>query len=236
MNNYKDIANSNLFYVVAIVVITVVLAQSVAFMIMAIRRGNKLGLNKDNYKKAMVSAASVAIVPSIATLIGFFSLAPVLGTPIAWTRLSIIGGIMVEGTAATMGATAAGATSLGGPDYTSVAFASSVWVMTIGTMWYLLSTTFFLKKVKSSINKSKKKDQKWGSILPTSVIMGLLSAFYMKPVINGGQGLITLLASSVIMFVFFMLMKKYKNSTFLKEFALPLSMVGGMIFIVLYLM
>lgn len=236
MDSYKAIANSGIFYFLAIIVISFVLLQSIIFLLMAIKRGNKLGLTKENYKKAMVSGAMVSVVPSIATLIGFFSLAPVLGVPVSWTRLSIIGSLMVEATAASMGATAAGALTLGGANYTGMAFASSVWVMTIGTAWYLLSTTLFLKRVKKSISKGMNKDKKWAGILTISVIMGILSTFYMKPVIYGGQELITLLASSVVMVGFVLLMKKYKDSTFLKEFAMPLSMVGGMIFIVLYSM
>jgi hypothetical protein len=236
MKDYMGIANSGIFYVLAAIIISFVLVQSIIFLVMAVRKGNKLGLTKEHYRKAFVSGASVTIVPAIAVLIGIFSLAPVMGTPIIWARLSIIGGLMVEAAAASIGATAAGATSLGGAGYTSIAFASSVWAMTIGTMWYLLSTTFLLKKIKNNVSKKANRDRKWGSILPTTIIIALLSTFYMKPIVFGGQELITLLSSSCIMFVFFMLMKRYKDSQFLKQFAMPLSMVGGMAFIVFYTM
>lgn len=119
--DYLNIANSYVFYIVAVIIISFVVAQSVILLRMALKRSKVVGISKKQIYAAMRSSISVAILPSIATTIGFFTLAPILGIPIPWIRLSIIGGLSVELAAASIGATAAGVESFGA-NFTPLAF------------------------------------------------------------------------------------------------------------------
>lgn len=231
--DYLNIANSYVFYIVAVIIISFVVAQSVILLRMALKRSKVVGISKKQIHAAMRSSISVAILPSIATTIGFFTLAPILGIPIPWIRLSIIGGLSVELAAASIGATAAGVESFGA-NFTPLAFASAVWAMTFATMWHLLGTALSLKKVRGFVEKGQNKDKKWSNILVNSVMIGMLSIFFMRPVVAQGPDFVTLIASCAIMAVMVAIMKKVPRLTILKEFAMPISMLGSMIFIVLY--
>lgn len=232
---YKAIANSGLFFVIAGIVILFVIGQSVVLLLMALKRNKHVGLTKTQIMKAVKSAAMMAILPSIATATGVFALAPILGIPIPWTRLSIIGALQVELAAASIGSEAAGMPSFTG-NFTGIAFASAVWAMTFMTMWHLLGTAVSLKSVRKVVEKGTKQDKQWRNILTNSIMVGMLSIFFMRPAISGGDDLVTLLASCMIMLAIMVLMKFHKKLECLKEFAMPISMIGSMVVIVLYSM
>lgn len=232
---YLHIANSAIFYIIGIIIVSFVVFQSIVLLRMALKRGKTVGLTRQQVRAAMRASISVSILPSIATTIGFFTLAPLLGIPIPWIRLSIIGGLSVELAAASMGATAAGVDSFSA-GFTPIAFAAAVWAMTFATMWYLLICSLFLKKISKAIAKGKDKDQKWSNILVNSVMMAMLSIFFMRPAVAGGNDLVTLIASCVIMLAVIAIMRLSKKLDFLKEFAMPISMLGSMIVVIIYAM
>ncbi len=232
-NSYMSIANGGLMYTVAIVIVAFVLIQAGFMMYMAMRRGSELGIDKTRMIAAFKSAAITAILPSIAVAVGFFTLAPVLGIPVPWARLSIIGGISVELPCANIGASATGATEFGGENFTKIAFSAAIWAMTLGTMWHLITTALGLKKIKSSLDKSTKKDQVWGNILASTIMASLVFVMSATPIMAGGDQLTALIVSAVVMLGLMLLIKKFKKLAILKNFATPLCMIVAMIFVVL---
>ena len=102
-------SNSAFMYVVVAVVIAFVLLQSVVFFIKAWKRGKELGMDKQALKKTVGSSALFTIAPAIAILLGVIALSNALGFPLPWLRLSVIGSLTYEATAAAAAATAVGA-------------------------------------------------------------------------------------------------------------------------------
>src|SRR5699024_11307005 len=67
---------------------------------------------KDKLKQIIKSSIIFTIVPSLAIVIALFSLASVLGVPLSWFRLSVVGSLAYELLAAEMTVSAVGYESL----------------------------------------------------------------------------------------------------------------------------
>lgn len=228
MNNYLDIANSKIFFICGVIMISFVILQSILFMNLAYKEGLKMGLSKKKMFKAFRTGAITTSIPTLAVIVALITMIPVLGIPIPWIRLSIIGSAPYELMAAGIGAKAMGVNSLGGSGYTSQVFASSVWIMCVGSVWSVMFVAFFLKKIKQKYDVSTDSDPKWKSVLTNASFLGVFCIFIADPVTKGGLPLATLLCGAGIMTLFAILIVKLKQQ-WLKEFALTFSMLGAMI-------
>ena len=122
--------NHPLLFILAGVAVFVVALQSVVFLRKAWKRALELGFSKEKLKKLAISAAVFSIAPAIAVGIGVITLAGTLGIPLPWLRLSVVGAIMYELSAAETAASALG-TSLTGT-LSATEFSAIAWTMTIG--------------------------------------------------------------------------------------------------------
>lgn len=233
MQNYLDIANSGIVYLLTSLVIIFVLIQSIIFLRMAWKRGVELGITKEKMLKTVKSSCVFSIVPSLPIVISLIAIAPVLGIPFSWLRLSIIGSAPYELIAADIGAKSMGVEKLGADGYTASVFANSMWVMTIGIIWGLLLCIFFLKKYQNKMKNIQKNDSKWMTIFINALFFGMLSVFIGPPIVKGGLALAVLLSSAFIMVGLTYIAKKIKIN-WLNEFALSISMVAGMVLAVFY--
>ena len=88
-------------YILGGIVGIFVIAQSVYFLVKALRRGKALGITGSVIKKTIFSSAVFAVLPSISILIGLIGLTSALGLPLPWIRLSVLGAVTYELPAAT---------------------------------------------------------------------------------------------------------------------------------------
>ena len=228
--------NSPVLYVIVGILIALVLAQSVFFLVRAVKRAKELGIAGSTVKKTISSAAVFTVAPAIAILVGVVALSKSLGVALPWLRLSIIGSITYETVAAGNALTAAGSdagTTITDPSiYVTVA-----WVMTIGIAMGLVLVPFLTKKIQGGLTKISMKDKKWGDIFNNAMFLGMISAFLgyvfcdVSDIFKGSTaGLIpvcVMATSAVIMAVCGLISKKLKVR-WITDYALPLSLVGGM--------
>ena len=237
MKDYLSVANSPILYIGVAALLAVVTWQAVVYIRRALRRAEELNIPKEKLKRAMRTSALVSIVPSIAIVVALLTLAPVIGTPVSWGRLSIIGSLSYELMAANIGAEAAGA-ALGGANYTATAFLTSVTTMTIGSFAMLGITILGFKKYKDRLNRSLdkgggKEDNPWARVLLAALIVSLYARFLSEPVARGGIMLITMLVSAVCAFLLGLLVKKVRNLKWMTDFVMSISMIAGMVAAVL---
>jgi len=230
---YISIANSTLLYAIGGLVIVFVLIQSALFLRKAWKRGVAVGMDKKKLTDTVRSSAAFSVVPSIPILLGLIAMAPVLGIPFPWIRLSIIGSVSYELIAAGMGAQAMGLSGLSDPGFNSVAFANTMWVMTIGIVWGLVFCVFFLKPYQRRLQRVRKRDAAWGEILIMALFFGVIASFVGPFVISFGIEILTLISSAVIMLLIGLIIRATK-AKWLTNFALSLSMIAGMALSVLY--
>jgi len=219
-------------YTIVAIVIVYVIAQSMFFLIKAWRRAKELGMEVSTLKKTMLSSALFTVAPAVSILIGVISLSKFLGFPLPWLRLSVIGSLTYEFTAATTAASAIGA-SITQTITDPKVFAAIAWVMTLGILPSLLLVSIFGKKIENGIIKLKSKDNAWGEIFLTSLFLGMISAFLGVIFATIHQGLkgwipvFVMIASALIMAVCGIIVKKF-HIKWVEDFALPISMLGAM--------
>ena len=73
-----------------------VVLQCLVFMKKAWNHGKEIGLKPAQMKKGLTTGISVSIMPTLPVLMVLLSLMPLLGIPLPWLRLSIIGSAYYE--------------------------------------------------------------------------------------------------------------------------------------------
>ena len=88
--------NHPILYILVGAIIAVVLAQSVYFLVRAVKRAKQLGISAATVKKTISSAAIFTIAPAISILVSVIALSKSLGVALPWLRLSVIGSMSYE--------------------------------------------------------------------------------------------------------------------------------------------
>ena len=232
----KFSVNHPILFVMVAALIAIVLAQSVYFLIRAVRRAREIGIGKDTVKKTVISAALFTIAPAVAILVGVITLSKSLGIAIPWLRLSIIGSLSYETIAASTALEALGLKA-GDTVTDASAFVTVLWVMTIGIIAGLVLVPFLTKKIQKGMKSMENRDKKWGEIFSNAMFLGMISAFLgyvfcdVSDVFVGKTaGLIpvcVMIASAVVMAICGLFATKLKIR-WLTDYALPISLVAGM--------
>lgn len=227
--------NHPILFVIAGVIILAVLGQSFFFLFRAIARANELGMDKKKIKKTITSAAVFTVAPAVSILVGVLVLSQKLGVALPWLRLSIIGSLSYETIAAET--TIEQLPEAEQAAITASGYVTVLWVMTLGIIIGLLLVPLLTKRIQKGIKKMEKKDTRWGEIFNNAMFLGMISAFLgyvfcdVSTIFKGDpSGLIpvcVMAVSAVIMVVCGLLAKKC-NIRWLTDYALPLSLIGGM--------
>ena len=241
-------------FIIAGVLIAVVLAQSIFFLVKALRRSKAIGMDQKKLRKTMVSAAIFTIAPAVAIVISVMVLSKTLGLPLPWLRLSVVGSMSYETVAATNALQAMGQ-SLGSGDLTAQQYVNVLCVMTISIMLGIWLVPLIGKKLQKGMKSLANRDAKWADIFQSALFIGMIAAFLgfvfcdvsrlwsadangMVSVMKDGvetlytatSGLIPvciMAVSAVVMLICGLLMKLPKLK-WLSEYALPISLILGM--------
>lgn len=227
MNNYLELANSGYFYIWGSLILLVILIQSILFIRLAWKEGKRIGLSSQKMLKGLRTGMISAIVPSIPLLILLILLQKNLGVPFPWIRLSVIGSGPYDLVSAKIGASLMGAEVGSTKGWDQFVFSNVMWVMTIGATWSGMMVFFFLKKIKNKYRTIENKDPQWMQTITSAAFFGVICVFLAQPVIAGGVALLTAITGAVLMTICALLITKM-GVKWLREFALPLSMIGAM--------
>ncbi len=230
-----SVKNSAFLYIMGVLVAVFVLAQSVIFLVRAWKRGNAIGLSKEKMKAALISSGTFSIVPSVPIVIALLTLAATLGVPFAWTRLTVIGSMIYETTAAgavadvaALTKDAAGAmTAQQAYNYDLSVFSASMWVMTIGILIGPLFMIFGLKRYQGKIKQMREKNSVWTEILIAALFMGMIAALGSREIAKAGVHMLTVFTGAVAMLIFGVIIHLTK-AKWLEGFALPVSIIAAL--------
>ncbi len=235
MEGYREIANAPVLFRAVIGIVLFVMVQSLLFLIIAVKRGREAGLSGVTMKKAFRAGVTTSIIPTLPILMALIAIAPVLGLPISWLRLSVIGSAPYELMAAGIGAKSMGVGSLGGEGFTLDVFINAVWVMCAGSFWAIMIVALFYRRLKKRYSLRAAGDRRWQEILTSACFMGVFSLFMADPITSGGVPLASFAASAIFMLFFVFLIVRLGFEK-LREFALTLSMIGGMVMSIIWSM
>ena len=234
-----DFKESGFMYLLGGFISVFVIGQSLFFMVKAWKQGKKIGISTKTLKNTVASSALFTVAPAIAILATVITIAGALGLVLPWIKLTTIGNISYEVTAAQSALEAFGIK--GGLAFevkNKEVFAAAAWVMTVGCIMPLILLPIFLKKIQTKVGKAANTNAKWADLMAAAAFIGLIAAFIAKAVagsgdktvIGDGAGLLsvsTLVAAMIIMLILQMICKKFKIK-WLEPFAMPLSMIAAM--------
>ena len=169
--------NHPLLFIMAGILVAVVLAQSVFFLVKAMRRAKAIGMDPKKLRKTITTAAVFTIAPAVAIVISVMTLSKKLGLPLPWLRLSVVGSMSYETVAATnalfpMGQNLGSDIPLSAQQYVTVLL-----VMTISIMLGIWLVPLIGKKLQKGMASLGKRDAKWADTFQSSLFIGMISAF-----------------------------------------------------------
>lgn len=223
-------------YVMVGIVFLIVLLQSFVFLIKSYKKGIELGFTKEELRRTISSSLVFSIAPSVAILIGLVTLSRIFGPLVAGMRLGTLGAVTYELPAAINVISGVFGKSIG--DVLPIeSVITALWVMTLGCIPPLLIIPLFFKKMSSKMDLMKQKDESWNQIMMDALFLGMISAFIGYVIapksVDGSEpfisvlGILVFLSSALMIIIFGFLMKKFKWD-WLKNYALPLSMISAM--------
>ena len=156
--------NHPILFVLTGILVAVVLAQSVFFLVKALRRSKAIGMDQKKIRKTIRTAAIFTIAPAVSIVISVIALSKSLGIPLPWLRLSVVGSLSYEAIAAENAVSAMGL-SLGTIDkLTAQQFVNITLVMTISILVGIWLVPVIGKKLLGGMSKLESKDKKWAEV------------------------------------------------------------------------
>ncbi|MDR3265515.1 MAG: DUF5058 family protein [Synergistaceae bacterium] len=230
-----QVANAGGLWLISVSIVVVVLLQSVLYTRLSFKVAAKLSYPISKCREAFKVGIVSAVGPSIAIFIVMVGMMSVVGAPITWLRLSIIGAAPTELTAATIGARAAGI-EFGSSDYNLYALSVSFWTMAINGTGWLLLTMLFTHKLEDIRLKVGGGDSKWIGVLSIAAALGCFGYLNSNTIVGalraiqraapGASGPIYAVFGGMIGMV--VISKVAQKWTWLREYSLGLSMLVGM--------
>ena len=230
--------NHPVLFLLAGIIVLIVLAQSLFFLRKAWRRGQEIGMPMDKLRRVVIGTAIFTVAPALAIVISVISLSKKLGIPLPWMRLSVVGAITYETPAAANALSAMGLEWADIMELTATQYVTVAAVMTMGIMVGIWLVPVVGKRLISGMINLEKRDKKWGEIFSAALFLGMISAFLgyvfddFTDIFHGDlRGLIpplVMFVSAAMMGICGLAMKKL-NWRWMNDYALPISLLAGMI-------
>ncbi|AMB98647.1 hypothetical protein AWM75_00950 [Aerococcus urinaehominis] len=229
--HYLDIANSQVVFLLCAGVIAIVVIQALLFLRKGYKRGQEIGMSKQDLTKVMSNSALLSIVPSLPIIVMMLALSVPLGKYFPWLRLSIVGSAIYEGTAANVAAQSQGLSDFSDPNITPKIFVIIMFAMTIGIVWGIVFNILFMNQLDKFTAKAKANPRLslFMPIFSAALFTALLITLATPYVANAEKpisiitfiaaGLATILCSSLA---------KALDKKIINDFALPISLLVGM--------
>ncbi|WP_455257766.1 DUF5058 family protein [Peptoniphilus asaccharolyticus] len=226
----NKILNGRLLYSLVAIGLISIFLMCLFFYKRAYKRAIELNISKDKIKSVIKSSAVFSMVPSISIIIGLITLKPLLGAPWPWFRLSVVGSLPYELTAADL--------SVKGSGYNDFlefqkagdlkAIGTIMFVMSIAIMAGMIFNIFFLKKLHTSVSTSGGKETPFRDLALSVLITGMMSVFVVVQITKSKIHAITVLVSAFITFILTYLAKKL-NVRWLNDYVMSFALIIGMV-------
>ena len=233
--------NHPVLYILTGLIVLAVLGQSVFFLLKALKRSKEIGMDQIKIRKTIRTAAIFTIAPAVSIVISVIALSKSLGIPLPWLRLSVVGSLSYEAIAAgnalsAMGLELGKVSSLTAQQYVNITL-----VMTISILVGIWLVPLIGKKLLGGMSKLEAKDAKWSEIFQNAMFIGMIAAFLGFVFCDVGMlwnpvegtsptaGLIPVAVMGVAALVMVGLGLAMRKWKWLGDYALPISLVLGMI-------
>ena len=237
---YLSIMNSPLLYGLVIVGLLAVSIYCVWMVRKGMKRCVELGIEKHELNNLIKGTITFSAVPSLSVVVGLFTLSTALGVPWSWFRLSVLGAVGYELTAADMAAVGAGFESINevavvnDPSVVgAIMLAMSIGIIG-GTIWVLLLG----EPIQTGMGSLNKKLGGLGAAILAMFTMALMAVMVpRRSVISGVVSSCVFLLSAAVTFLMRKMAKNPKMAwlrDFTMAFALNLGMASTLIFAAIF--
>ena len=235
----QDFRQSLFLYALGGAMALFVVAQSLFFLRKAWKRGREIGVQASTLRGTVTSSVLFTVAPSMAIAATVLALSGSLGLVLPWMRMSVIGNITYEATAAAAAMNGMGhAGGLSAPVTDPATFSAIAWVMTIGSVFPLILLPIFLKKIQAKIGKATGGNEKWTDLMSAAAFIGLIAAFAARAIAGRGEAdragdgagvlsVLTLVTAVAVMLLLELLVRK-KGWKWAEPFTMPVSMFAAM--------
>lgn len=227
--NVRDIVNGKPLFLMVVCGLLIVVVFILASLRIAIKRAKELGFSSEEINKVIKSSAIFSIVPSISIDIGLASLSTVVGTPWAWFRLSVIGALMYELTAAGMVTSASGYENMSefinGADINLVP--AIFMVMSISIIFAATINIFLGKSYHKGVTKFKSRSGEKGSLIISYFTLAMVMVLSLSQLFKGVVSISVFITSYLVSITLLKLSAKY-NISWMKEFVLAFALIISM--------
>ncbi len=236
--NTSDFRESPLMLGLAALVIGFVVLESVFFLVKAWKRGKAIGMSTETLKNAVFTSSLFSVAPAISILVTVFTLSSALGVVLPWIRLSVIGNLLYESSAAKTTLEVFGL-DLSRAVEDKAAFAAVAWVMTLGICFGLILVTIFGRLIIKKFTKMTTKNSGSSGLIDAvsaSAFIGIIAAFVAQALAGkssdgstdaGFMSISCLVLAIIISLVFEIVCNKFKWKK-LEVFATPLGIFGAL--------
>lgn len=232
MKSAADVMNSPWMWMACGACVTWVVFQSVLFMRKSLKTGKQIGVTNEQIKTTIRTAVVTGIGPSLGILVGMIALLLAMGGPISWFRLSYIGSVSYEVSAAELGAQAAGEAL--GAGMSALAFATGVWTMTLGALGGILITGLFTDKMEKLQNLMTGGKAEMLPVISGCAVCGVFAYLSVDRVYRFDSQTVAAIAAFIIMIVFGLYNQKAKKK-WISNWGFTLSMFCGMLISMLFI-
>ena len=223
MVNYLEISNSMPLWLMALPTVAMVGVQAFIFSKKAYNAAPLVDLSHEQCRHAFRIGAISAVGPAVAVFIVMIGMMAVVGAPMTWLRLNIIGSATTELTATTVGAKAMGI-QLNTPEYGLTAFAASVWTMTLNGCGWLLFCGLFTHKMGKIMDHFTGGNIAVLSEICGAAVLGTASYLAVDQGLRSSPNVAAVIAAIVSMSILMKVSPKW-----LKEYNMGIAMIFGMI-------
>lgn len=173
--SYTQIGNAPWMYVFVGIIILLILFQNFIMMRKAwLHAKHDLGLSNAQIKKGLTNGIMVSIIPTIPVIIVMMTLISLLGGPLPWLRLSVIGSAAIESIAASSGVESVGETlAVGG--YTIAGWIAACWVMNIGNSVSLVWSSLAIRPISKMYGAAEKVDIRLVLAIGSGCLTGVMA-------------------------------------------------------------
>ena len=240
--NFKE---NGFMIMLGILVAVFVIGQSLFFLVKAWKEGRRLGISSKTLKNTVISSSIFTIAPAVSILATVIALANALGLVLPWIRLTVIGNVAYE-TSAAQATLDVFSASLSGEITDPKLFAAIAGVMTAGSVLPLILIIFLMKRVQKTVGKAASKNSKLAGIMSAAAFIGIVAAFVSRSIAGAGKAgenplygfefgdgagvmsVCTLVCAMLVMTLLSYISKKF-SIKWLDTFSLPISMFAAMI-------
>ena len=231
---YLKIANDPKLWLVSSLMVFVALFQAIIFMKKAYVAGAKMGFTDSQMKTALKVGAIAAVGPSVAIGVALVALMAVIGGPLGWQRLSVVGSLMYELQNADIVLESFGTNM---KECTPILFATVARGYAFSAAMWQLNVAFFAPSYDKILRKITKGDVKALSLLTVAALTSIVSRVFVKYYLKITPDSITpvfskLGVASLVGLVTYVLLSSAIEKwgwKWLVEWTLPLAMLMGMV-------